>query len=174
MFPVLIDMPIGDPQGGEFYDMGRGQLTRVWMATVPVRDLDKAVEYYRDVLGLDIVLDARRDNWVEMGAKEPMAKIVLFMPGPDDARQPGIDTGIIFATDSIFEVHRRLVDEGVKFLLKPERQPWGGLAAIFIDPDGNRFTVLDDVEHYGRAGATAPVERKERSSGATIRTIITK
>jgi predicted enzyme related to lactoylglutathione lyase len=167
-------MPIGDPHGGEFYDLGRGLLTRVWMATVPVRDLDDAVEYYRDVLGLDIVLDARQNNWVEMGAKEPLAKIVLFVPRPDDPRQPGTDTGIVFATDSIFEVHRRLVDEGVKFLLKPERQPWGGLVAIFSDPDGNRFTVLDDVEHYSRTDASAPVERKEKSSGVTIRTIITK
>jgi predicted enzyme related to lactoylglutathione lyase len=167
-------MPLGDPQGGELYDLGRGLLTRVWMTTVPVRDIDDAVEFYRDILGLDIVLDARRNNWVEMGAKGPLAKIVLFVPKPDDARQPGIDTGIIFATDSIFEVHRRLVDEGVQFLLRPERQPWGGLVAIFSDPEGNRFTVLDDVEHYDRADASAPVDKKEKDSGVTIRTIITK
>jgi predicted enzyme related to lactoylglutathione lyase len=156
--------------GGEFYDLGRGRLTRIWMVSVPVRDLEAAMEYYRDVLGLEIHEDARAQNRVEMGWKGGEDRLALYVPNKTDQRQPGSDTGLVFATDSVFELHRRLVDEGVNFILKPERQPWGGLMAIFEDLDGNRFTVLDDTEHYRKTAAVPAVP----DSGITIRTIVTK
>jgi predicted enzyme related to lactoylglutathione lyase len=132
--------------GGELYDLGRGRLVGLWMTTVPVRDLEAAVEYYRDVLDLEILVDLRDRNWVEMGWPNAEGRLVLFVPGKDDPRQPGRDTGIVLATDSVFEVHRRLVDEGVNFVVKPERRPPLGMMAVFEDLDGNRFTVLEQAK----------------------------
>ncbi|OPY32534.1 MAG: Glyoxalase-like domain protein [Methanomassiliicoccales archaeon PtaU1.Bin124] len=128
--------------GGEFYDMGRGRLTRLWKARVPVKDLSIAVEFYRDVLELEVLIDDTPHGWVEIGWGKDDGSIILYVPEKDDKRQPGGDTGIVFATDSLFEVHRRLVDEEVEFVVKPERRPWG-LIAIFLDPYGNELTVLD-------------------------------
>jgi catechol 2,3-dioxygenase-like lactoylglutathione lyase family enzyme len=128
--------------GGELYDMGRGRLTRLRRSTVPVPDLDEAIGYYRDVLGLETIAEHKDHNWAEVGWHEG-GSIMLYVPSKEEKRQPGGDTGIIFGTDSLFELHRRLVDEGVEFVLKPERRPWG-LMAIFMDLYGNRFTVMDD------------------------------
>jgi hypothetical protein len=51
-----------------------------------------------------------------------------------------------------------MVKVGVIFKIKAERQRWGGLVAIFLDPDGNEFTVVEDHEHYTRAsGQTSHV-----------------
>ena len=131
--------------GGEFYDLGRGRLLGLWMTTVPVKDLEAAVEYYRDVLELVVLIDLRPQNWVEMGWQGSEGRLVLFVPAKDDPRQPGIDTGAVLATDSVFEVHRRLVDEGVNFIVKPERRPPFGMMAVFEDLYGNRFTVMEKV-----------------------------
>jgi len=136
-------MPIGDPMGGELYDLGRGRLVGLWMTTVPVKDLESAIGFYRDVLELEIMVDLRGQNWVEMGWPNEEGRLVLFVPAPGDPRRPGMDTGIVLATDSVFEVHRRLVDEGVNFIIKPERRPPFGMMAVFEDPYGNRFTVME-------------------------------
>lgn len=164
-------MPIGDPRGGDFYDLGRGRIKRVWLVVVPVRDLDEAMEYYQEVLGMPVRLDARKDNWVEVGAADPLARIALQVPDKDDRRQPGGDTGLVLATDSLFDLHRRLVDEGVEFLVKPERRPWGGLLAVFQDLYGNRFTVVEDRAEQG--GAELPAPEKEERSSVRIKTVIT-
>jgi catechol 2,3-dioxygenase-like lactoylglutathione lyase family enzyme len=147
-------MPIGDPMGGEVGVLDKGKLTRVWISAVPVSNLDDALEFYRDVLELRIQLDSRENNWIELGREEPHEKLALYVPSIHDNRQPGGNTGIVFETDNIYELHRRLVDEGVEFKLKPQRQQWGGLMATFLDPDGNELTAVEDPEHYTRTNPT--------------------
>lgn len=144
-------MPIGDPMGGEVDYQERGKITRVWISTIPVSNLDGAIEFYEEVLGLPVLLDSRENNWVEFGKDDPLGKLALYVPSSFDKRQPGGETGIVLETDSIYELHRRLVDDGVIFKLKPQRQHWGGLMAVLIDPDGNEITVVEDSEHYSRA-----------------------
>ncbi len=123
----------------------KGRLTRVWMTGVPVRDLDAALDFYMQTLGLEL---RRRDgNWAELGPSEPMGKVALYVPREGE-RQPGGVSGVVFSCDSMYDVHRRLVDEGVVFKVKPERQPWGGLMAVFLDPDGNELMVLEHPDRY--------------------------
>lgn len=167
-------MPVGDPMGGETYDLGRGRLKRVWMITVPVSDLEEAVDWYRGALGLEVLYDRKADNWVEMGIIGEDARIALYVPTDADPKRPGIDIGVMFATDSIFEVHRRLVDEGVIFTVKPEKRPWGGLIAIFLDPFGNRLGVLEDATRPTAEASMEKIDERKRDTGVTIRTIITK
>ncbi len=137
--------------GGEGEPERKGRLVRVWIAAVPVSNLEAAVEFYADVLGFPLQLDERARNWVEVGPGEPLGKIALYVPAVHDERQPGGQTNIVLETDSIYDFHKRLVDEGVRFRLKPQRQEWGGLMAVFSDPDGNEFQVVEDPEHYTRS-----------------------
>lgn len=138
-------MPIGDPMASNDPREEKGRLTRVWMTGVPVRDLDAALDFYMQTLGLEL---RRRDgNWAELGPSEPMGKVALYVPREGE-RQPGGVSGVVFSCDSMYDVHRRLVDEGVVFKVKPERQPWGGLMAVFLDPDGNELMVLEHPDRY--------------------------
>jgi len=156
--------------GGEGTYVEGGRLERVWVASVPVSDLSQALEFYSCTLGMEIALDERAKNWVEVGPKEPLAKIGLFVPDRSDKRQPGGDSGIVLSTDSIYELHRKLVDNGVRFLTKPERRPWGGLMAMFADPDGNILTVVEDPEHYSRSPKPVqPVRNDKEGNGPRCR-----
>ena len=141
-------MPLGDPMGGDAPPQEKGRLTRVWMAAVPVSDLNAALEFYTQRLGLEL---RRRDGeWAELGPSEPLGKVALYVPAADSPRQPGGPSGVVFSCDSMYDVHRVLVDEGVVFKLKPERQTWGGLLAVFLDQDGNELMVLEHPERYKR------------------------
>jgi len=136
--------------GGETPYIEGGKLERVWIISVPVKDLERALGFYACSLGMEIALDARDKNWVELGPAEPMAKIGLYVPDRADKRQPGGDSGIVLSTDSIYELHRKLVDEGVRFRKKPEKGSLGALTAVFEDPDGNLLTVIEDKDRYSR------------------------
>lgn len=158
-------MPLGDPMGGEDLYVEKGNVTRVWLASVPVRDLACAIDFYVDVLGLDLMVDARDRNWAEVGRQEPLAKIGLYVPEKGERRQPGGPTGIVLEVDSIFELHRRLVDDEVPFLMKPERRGWGGIMASFLDPDGNELTAVEDPDHYERFPRPDRPRKERRPEG---------
>lgn len=143
-------MPLGDPMGGDYEYGEESSLKNVWIASIPVSDLEVAVEFYSEVMGMSVVIDARKSNWVELGSEKEPGNIVLYVPARNDRRQPGGHTGLVFKTRSIYEVHKRLVDGGARFTLKPERQVWGGLIFSFLDPDGNEMTVMEDPDHYSR------------------------
>jgi len=127
-----------------------GTLTRVWVASVHVRNLERALLFYREVLGLKVQLDARRYKWVELGPDEPCTKIGLSEVPKSESGRTGVVTGIVFDTDNITKLHRKLSAKGVKFTRSPTKTPWGGLIANFLDPDGNELEVVQDPTHYAQ------------------------
>lgn len=127
------------------------EITRVWATTDWVTSFARSVPLYRDVLGFKIQVDARKFNWVELGPDEPLCKIGLTEVEPSTGQQNlPCDTGIVFETFDIEGLCQRLAASGVKFTLKPTKQPWSGIVANILDPDGNELQVLQHPteEHY--------------------------
>jgi predicted enzyme related to lactoylglutathione lyase len=127
---------------------GAGRITRVWLAMIPVSDLNRAMKFYNETLGLRIALDARAFSHVEVGPDEPLAKIGLSATGQQSSEKRR--SGIVLDTDDIFALHRRLKERGVVFTLEPTKMPWGGIVADFLDPDNNELEVVQDPDHYAR------------------------
>jgi uncharacterized glyoxalase superfamily protein PhnB len=124
-----------------------------------VTNQEDAIAFFRDVLELPVALYAPRFGWVELGPSDERAKLALAEPDPDanpeiyewQLAQIGTSTGIAFETKDIEKFYHRLKERGVRFTLPPQQMPWGGLMAVFEDPDGNRFQVVEDPEHYTRS-----------------------
>jgi predicted enzyme related to lactoylglutathione lyase len=136
-------MPLGDPMGGETQYDSRGILIGVSTVAIPVKDLPSAVSFYEGMLGLNVQRDSRADNWVELGPSGSLGRIALYVPDKI-GRRPGGPTGIILTTESIYDLHRKLVDRGVRFAVKPEKRQVGGLIAIFLDQDDNQIAVVEE------------------------------
>jgi len=107
---------------------------------IHVSDLDEAIKFYHENLGLPIALEARKFNHAELGPDEPLAKIGLHATGKKKRRKKR--TGIVLDTDDIYALYERLSKEGVRFTLKPTKMPWGGIVADFLDPDGNELELV--------------------------------
>ena len=129
----------------------KGIASRVWVVSVPVSSFEKALSFYRDLLGFKIQLNGRFFNWMELGPDEPLCKIGVseFREGVS-GRRPGGPTGIVLDTDDIHEFHNRLSNKGVHFTGPPSKQVWGGWQADLADFDGNTMQVVQDPEHYTR------------------------
>jgi len=127
-----------------------GTATRVWISAVRVSDFDRALAFYRDVLGFPVQLEAREFGWMEVGPDEPLCKIGLSLEARRSTRTRMRPTGIVLEVGDMGAFANRLRNAGVRFTREPTVAPWGGVVADFLDPDGNEIEAVYDPGHYGR------------------------
>lgn len=111
---------------------------RVAYVNVAVSDLDRAVAFFRDRVGLALKFSDTDFGYAEFDT--PGAGFAVARD-PDRA---GRHTGIGFGVEDLDAAHEQLSRAGVKFTRPPTRERWGGYMAIFADPEGNTF-YLDQV-----------------------------
>ena len=107
-----------------------------------VRDLDRAIGFYRDVLGLRLEHAAREHGYASFDAGA--LRLGVAVAGEAQRELVGRHTGVGLAVDDLVAEHARLVARGAHFATPPEKQPWGGFMALLDDPDGNVF-YLDQI-----------------------------
>lgn len=124
---------------------------------IAVDDHDKAIAFYRDVLGLEVRNDVGFEGmrWVTVGSpSQPDVSIVLEPPLADPNASPadrqtmaellakGLLRGVLFATDDCDATFERISSAGGEVLQEPMDQPYGVRDCAFRDPAGNllRFT----------------------------------
>jgi predicted enzyme related to lactoylglutathione lyase len=117
-------------------------MTRIAYVNVFVADLDRAIAFYRDDLGLELAMHDADHGYASLQAGA--VSLGLAVPGDEQRELVGRHTGVGLAVDDLEAEHARLVARGVAFPMAPERQPWGGFMALVSDPDGNLF-YLDEV-----------------------------
>jgi predicted enzyme related to lactoylglutathione lyase len=122
-----------------------------------VDDHDKALAFYRDVLGLEVRNDVGADNmrWITVGPpSQPDFDIVLEPPGAEaskvdqqtigDLMAKGVFGRLVFTTDDVDATFERIQAAGAEVIQEPIDQPWGPRDCAFRDPAGNvlRFNQL--------------------------------
>jgi catechol 2,3-dioxygenase-like lactoylglutathione lyase family enzyme len=121
--------------------MTNASAVRIQTVTIPVADQQRALEFYRDVLGFEV----RADNgfgdqrWLSVAPAGSEVDFTLHLPFPGRS-DSGWQQGIVLHTDDIAAVVSRLRSGGVD-VADPEAMPWG-TQAQFSDPDGNGFVLL--------------------------------
>jgi len=118
-------------------------LKRIKFVSVPVRDQDRALAFWTDKMGFQIVTDQAMgesgQRWIELRIPGAQTGITLFtVPGHED--RIGTFSGFSFATDDVEKTYRELEARGVEFAQPPKKEPWG-TSAIFKDVDGNSFVL---------------------------------
>ncbi len=119
---------------------------------IAVDDHDKALAFYRDVLGLEVRSDVGFEGmrWVTVGSpSQPDVNIVLEPPVADPNASPadkqamaelmakGLLRGVIFSTDDCDATFERISMAGGEVLQEPVDQPYGVRDCAFRDPSGN-------------------------------------
>jgi catechol 2,3-dioxygenase-like lactoylglutathione lyase family enzyme len=124
-------------------------ISHIHATTIVVADQDKAIKYYRDVLGFDLTDDVPMGpsmRWVTVAPHGADTRIALSVPSwhtKKPSLEKGIETGIAFSTPDMKATYAELKKRGVNFKSEPEMQPWGKLGVWFTDPDGNGFFMAE-------------------------------
>jgi len=118
-------------------------INKIQVTGVFVSDQDKALAFYRDVLGFEVRNDMALSEdfrWLEVAPEG--ADVSLSLATPMNGAQPGGPSNIIFDTGDMEASAKSLKEKGVTFIQEPTEQPWGGIMAMFSDPDGNVFSLV--------------------------------
>ena len=127
---------------------------------VVVSDRRKALQWYRDVLGLQVAyigpsepstdpsLQGSPDkpgHWIELGSGRPLTRIHLCELA--EGGTESAPTGITFLTDDIQAENDSLKAKGVRFLYQQTKMEWGEWLCEFADPDGNQFDLKQPISN---------------------------
>jgi catechol 2,3-dioxygenase-like lactoylglutathione lyase family enzyme len=118
-----------------------------------VEDHDRAIRFFVDVLGFDVVEDSpaltndgRPKRWVVV--RPPGATTGLLLAQADGDRQVRAvgdqfagRVGLFLRVDDFQAAYERMRAAGVEFLTEPRREAYGQVA-VFLDVAGNRWDLL--------------------------------
>ena len=110
-------------------------IATVWF---PVDDMQRAVSFYADTLGLEIT--NQQEEWAELKANE----LTIGLNARDEESTSGDGGAVIaFSTDgSLEDAVEQLGGKGVEFTDGISEHPWGRIAA-FRDSEGNALQLYE-------------------------------
>jgi catechol-2,3-dioxygenase len=139
-----------------------GVPTQLGHIALRVRDLERSVQFYRDVVGLP--LRSRHQTVAFLGIRQDAShEIALFelgadAPGPEQNRVGMYHMAWEMASfEELQKFHARLVEHGVNIVGYSPRQS----NVMFLDPDGNELEALwepaaGEMERMRAAGEAMP------------------
>lgn len=99
-----------------------------------VADMDRAVKFYRDVLGLPLKFQS--PGWSEFETGETALGL-----HPSSLNNPAGTVELGFRVASLEKFHEEMTAKDVHFTMPPTKQDFGGVLAQFVDSEGGRCSV---------------------------------
>lgn len=130
----------------------------IYQTFLPQDDPDKAVAFYRDVVGFEVLNDVEYGgmHWITVGnPDQPGTSLVLFPPAAtpgltDDERRvieemmaKGTFGSLILATKDVDGTFERLQATDAEVVQEPTDQPYGVRDCAFRDPSGNLLRIQE-------------------------------
>jgi len=120
-------------------------LKNITVIAVRCSDQKKSVEFYEKVLGIPIRGELPQSNWIELGFSSTSTGIAPVEVSNANGSSPNTGPGsvsILLETDDIDKDYEELLDKGIVFTQPPDIEPWGGMMAHFLGPDGENLTLV--------------------------------
>ena len=117
-------------------------IRKMKFTSIPVRDQDRALEFYVSTLGFTLLTNQPMgpgQRWVEVRPPKGETGIALFTP-PGQEDRIGTFTGISLECDDVQETYEELNAKGVEFAKPPKAESWG-VMAILKDSEGNQIVL---------------------------------
>jgi len=99
-----------------------------------VADMNKAVKFYRDVLGLPLKFES--PGWSEFATGETVLAL-----HPASVENPAGKVELGFTASDVDAFYRDMSAKGVLFSMPPKKQDFGGVLAQFVDSEGSHCSV---------------------------------
>jgi predicted enzyme related to lactoylglutathione lyase len=99
-----------------------------------VADMDRAVQFYRDTIGLQLKFQS--PGWSEFATGDTTLAL-----HPASQKNPAGSTELGFAVTDVQAFYDEMAAKGVKFSMPPTKQDFGGVLAQFVDSEGTHSSV---------------------------------
>ena len=118
------------------------KIQRAAFIALPAADFEASLHFYRDLLELPIVKQGEDDfsRFAHFDAGGFGFHIYEWTKPFNRAPHTGLQVYV----DDVDVLTAELKSAGVKFSGEVRDEPWGGRVATVLDPDGNRFDLLNE------------------------------
>jgi len=115
-------------------------IAHVHSIAIFVTDLDRALGFYRDTLGIPV---SKEGSFGGEFFLEPTHIGVHPATHPDAKSMVGRHTGVTLYVPGLLHFCGELHERGVSFVSEPTQMAWG-IMAMIADPEGNVFALWED------------------------------
>jgi catechol 2,3-dioxygenase-like lactoylglutathione lyase family enzyme len=155
----------------------RSQTTRVSVASeidgrltfnhamVYVKDVERGLSFYRDLLGFKLIEDVRYENkpvYARLRSPGGDGTIALHQSGPEDSVSSD-GMRLYFEVRELDEFCRRLQQKKFYITKLPRMMPWGWRHAYLNDPDGHEISLYWAGENRMKKTMTKAAQRGVRA-----------
>lgn len=112
---------------------------------INVTNLDKAIAWYRDVLGFTLLYKLDDIGWCELSTEVARVNVGL---GVRKDFKPGQGTKLTFGVKDIEHARAFLESKKVRFDGPTQTMPGMVSLATFFDPDGNALMFFQDLSKH--------------------------
>jgi catechol 2,3-dioxygenase-like lactoylglutathione lyase family enzyme len=132
-----------------------------------VSDMNRAVKFYRDVLGFQLKFES--PGWSEFVTGE--TRLALH---PASQKKYRRNRGVGFTVPDVQEFHKEMSAKGVQFTMPPTKQDYGGLLARFADSEAGipasalKGCKLPAANRDSRCGANLHRRRFRHATGVRV------
>ena len=123
-------------------DNSEFRLSKISIVMLGVREMARALSFYRDLLGLAVQFETPEFSFLNGGGvtlclSEPLAKAL-----GGSAPQLGGASELVFSVDDVQGAYEALSAKGVKFTRGPHNVTGTQWAANFDDSDGHKLSIF--------------------------------
>ena len=113
---------------------------------IVVSDMEKTVQFYKNVLGLEVIQDFGANKTLTGGISLQTEESYKEFIGKDKISYGGDNFELYFEEDEIDAFFERLKEFNVKLVHPVQEHSWGQHAVRFYDPDRNIIEVGESLQ----------------------------
>ena len=115
------------------------------LSWITVSDWEKAKTFFTEVVGLEVVSAQEQYGWMELRGAGGGALLGVAKSHEGGGLSPGQNAVVTFTVDNIVATKADMESKGVAFVGDIMEVPGQVKLALFKDPDGNLFHLVQDI-----------------------------
>ena len=116
------------------------------LAWVTVKDFAQAKKFFSETLGLTVSSEVEEYGWMELKAGEDSFLLGAGQCSSQNSIKPGQNAVLTLTVDDVIAAKNDLEKKGVCFVGEIIEVPGHVKMALFQDPDGNHFQLVEQLD----------------------------
>ena len=118
---------------------------RIDLAWIEVSDWEKAKQFFTEVVGLKVVSTQEQFGWMELRGADGGTLLGVAKSNEGNDLRPGQNAIVALTVDDIVATKAEMEAKGATFHGDIMEVPGQVKLALFSDPDGNLFHLVQDI-----------------------------